>query len=95
MRYLDPMPTHTIENDEPLDRFVQDRVRSGSYQDANSVVHAGLGLLKARTDREQRKLARLNAAIQVGIDQIERGEGEIVPWDRLEHWLEGRGRDRA
>ena len=89
------MTTHTIEIDEPFDRFVEDRVRSGSYNDADSVVRAGLGLLKARTDREQRKLARLNAAIQVGIDQIERGEGEIVPWDRLEDWLEGRGRDRA
>ncbi len=89
------MTTHTIEIDEPLALFVEDRVRSGSYQDADSVVRAGLGLLKARTDREQRKVERLRAAIQVGIDEIERGEGIIVEdlaawFDRIEAEIDRR-----
>ena len=80
------MTTRMIQIDEPLDRFVEDRVRSGSYQDASDVVRAGLGLLKARADREHKKLERLRAAIQVGIDQIERGEGIVV--EDLEAWFD-------
>ncbi len=80
------MTTHTIEIDEQLDRFVEDRVRSGTYQDTDSVVRAVLGLLKARTDRRQKKLERLRAAIQVGIDQVERGEGVVI--NDLDSWFD-------
>ena len=80
------MPTQKIDLPEPLDRFVEDRIRSGYYPEVDSVVRAGLGLLKARTDRDRRKLARLNAAIQVGIDEVERGE--VIDVDDLGAWFD-------
>ena len=39
-------------------------------------------------ERDRRKLERLRAAIQLGVDEIERGEGEIVT--DLEAWFDRR-----
>ena len=86
------MATLSVNLTETLGGFVEDRVASGEFRDASEVVGAGLTLLKKRAEREQRKLERLRAAIQVGIDEIERGEGEVVEWDRLDEWLSGLGR---
>jgi len=86
------MATLSVNLPETLGGFVEDRVASGEFRDASEVVGAGLTLLKKRAEREQRKLERLRAAIQVGIDEIERGEGEVVEWDRLDEWLSGLGR---
>jgi antitoxin ParD1/3/4 len=80
------MATLSVNLTETLDGFVEDRVASGEFRDASEVVGAGLTLLKKRAEREQRKLERLRAAIQVGIDEIERGEGEVV--EDLEAWFD-------
>jgi antitoxin ParD1/3/4 len=80
------MATLSVDLTETLDRFVEDRVASGQFRDASEVVGAGLTLLKKRAEREQRKLERLRAAIQVGIDEIERGEGEVI--EDLEAWFD-------
>jgi len=80
------MAIRNVSLTEGLDRFVEDRVASGQFRDASEVVGAGLTLLKKRAEREQRKLERLRAAIQVGIDEIERGEGEVI--EDLEAWFD-------
>lgn len=81
------MATRNISLTEMLDRFVEDRVESGAYQNASEVVRAGLRLLQEQTDAHQAKLARLRAAIQVGLDEIERGEAVEV--DDVEAWIDG------
>jgi antitoxin ParD1/3/4 len=88
------MTARTIRLTEPQDQFVDDLVRSGAFPSADEVVRSGLDLLKARADRRARKLERLKAAIQVGLDEIERGEGETVEWDQLDDWLDGLGRSK-
>jgi len=54
-----------------LERLVNRKVKSGMYQTASEVVREGLRLLKERDE-----LDKLRAAIQVGIDEIDRGEYE-------------------
>ena len=89
------MATRNVSLTAPLDRFVEDRVTSGEFQNASEVVREGLRLLKRRTEVDAAKLARLRAAIQVGLDELDRGEGEVVgdlgAWfDAIEAELDGR-----
>ena len=80
------MSTRNVSLTDQLDSFVEDRVKSGDYQNASEVVRAGLRLLKAQTDREARKLERLRAAVQVGLDDIAAGRFEVV--DDLGRWFD-------
>ncbi len=86
------MATRNISLTETLDSFVEERVRSGAFQNASEVLRAGLRLLKAETDEHELKLARLRAAIQEGLDDLEQGRSEEVDWDRLDEWMDGLGR---
>ena len=72
------MATRNVSLTAPLDRFVEDRVTSGEFQNASEVVREGLRMLKRRTEVDAAKLARLRAAIQEGLDELDRGEGEVV-----------------
>ncbi len=63
---------------EPLDRFIDDRVGSGDYQNASEVVRAALRLLKRQSDNDGQTLAHLRAAIQAGIEDVEAGRFEVV-----------------
>jgi len=83
------MTTLNIDLPEPLDAFIQAQVGAGDYRDAADVVQAGLRLLKSQTEAEAAKLERLRAAIQVGLDELERGEGIEVT--DLEAWLDELG----
>jgi antitoxin ParD1/3/4 len=86
------MATRNISLTDQLDQFIESRVDAGAYQNASEVVRAGLRLLKAQEEAHALKLERLRAAIQEGVDEIERGEGEVVEWDQLDAWLDGLGR---
>jgi predicted transcriptional regulator len=50
-------------------------------------------LLKSQAEGEAAKLARLRAAVQLGLDEIERGEGIEVR--DIGAWLDGLGRERT
>jgi antitoxin ParD1/3/4 len=89
------MATRNVSLTDTLDKFVEDRVLSGDYQNASEVVRAALRLLQAETEARALKLQRLRAAIQEGLDEIERGEGIEVEWDQLDEWLDARGRQPA
>jgi antitoxin ParD1/3/4 len=69
-----------------LEAFVDSRVASGRYQSASDVVRAALRLLEtAERDREA-ALADVRHKIQLGLNQIQRGEifdGEEV-FDELD-----------
>ncbi len=56
-------------------KFVEDRITSGRYQDANEVLCAGLRLLEDRERLQAMKLERLRKEMKVGFDQLDRGEG--------------------
>jgi len=70
--------TRNVNLTNTLDRFIEDRVESGEFQNASEVVRAGLRLLKAQADREQLKLERFRALVQEGLDDLDAGRFEEV-----------------
>jgi antitoxin ParD1/3/4 len=89
------MTTRNVSLTDALDQFVEDQVQSGSFQNASEVVRAGLRLLKRDAEEHERKLARLKAAVQEGLDELDRGEGIEVDdlgayFDELEAKASGR-----
>jgi len=53
-----------------LEKLVNDEMKSGQYKSANEVVREGLRRVRLR----RQKLAALRREIQIGIDEIKRGE---------------------
>jgi antitoxin ParD1/3/4 len=57
-----------------LEKFVEDKVKTGMYQTASEVVREGLRLLKDQDSVKQRQMEELRRRIAVGTQQAERGE---------------------
>ena len=57
-----------------LDSFVQEKVESGLYHSASEVIRAGLRLLKEQDALREVRLEQLRKDINLGIEQIERGD---------------------
>lgn len=74
---------------EALKDFIQERVREGAYSNPSDYVRA-----LVRADRERmEKRAALQRNLAVGLDQLERGEGQ--PFDeRTVEQIKQRGRAR-
>jgi antitoxin ParD1/3/4 len=63
------------------ERRIAEQLQKGRYQSADEVIVAALALL----DERERRLAELRQQIEVGAEQIDRGQvtdGEVV-FDRL------------
>lgn len=76
-----------------LEQYVNGKVQSGMYHTASEVVREGLRLLKEREELHQHKLAELRRAVQVGVDQADRGE--VAPLtEELIADVKRRGRER-
>jgi len=82
------MATRNVSLTEMLDTYVEERVRSGSFQNASEVVRDALRLHKARADEEARKEERFRRLIQEGIDDIEAGRSEVIELDDLDEWFD-------
>jgi antitoxin ParD1/3/4 len=76
-RHNETMPTRNINLTDRLDRFIEKEVKSGHYGNASEVVRESLRLLQLRKQEEQAKLKWLRDAVQVGLDQANRGEGMV------------------
>lgn len=68
------MTTITITLRDEDQSFIADAVKSGFYITKSEVVATALGLLKSREDLRQIRRAHLKREIQIGIDQLNRGE---------------------
>ncbi|MEH1805563.1 type II toxin-antitoxin system ParD family antitoxin [Nostoc sp.] len=58
-----------------LEQLVKDKVNSGRYHSVSEVMGEALRLLDERDRHREQRLAELKAKIQVGIEELERGEG--------------------
>ncbi|MEH1854904.1 MAG: type II toxin-antitoxin system ParD family antitoxin [Nostoc sp.] len=58
-----------------LEQLVKDKVNSGRYHSVSEVMGEALRLLDERDRVQEKRLAELKAKIQVGIEELERGEG--------------------
>jgi len=56
-----------------LERFVTERMSRGRYSSPEKVIEEGLKLIQMKEDYE-RRLAELRKDLQIGLDQISRGE---------------------
>jgi antitoxin ParD1/3/4 len=86
------MATRNVNLTGMLDDYVEDRVRSGAFQNASEVVRDALRLHKARMDEDARKLERFNRLIQEGDDDIAAGRFVELDWDELDGWLDNLAR---
>lgn len=78
-----------------LEKFVQNKIGSGRYSTASEVVRDGLRMLQEQDQLHQMRLDDLRREVQIGIDEIERGEG--ITYDSIDDFIEDvkkRGRER-
>lgn len=69
------MPIHDINLTGHFDRFIQDQVESGRYQDASEVLRAGLRLLEQQHRAEQEQLSLLKNLANEGFQSLDQGDG--------------------
>lgn len=78
------MTTQTFTLTEHFERFIDDSVASGDYADPSEVVRDALRLLEQRRREDELKLQRLREAVQVGLDQLDRGEYREFSIDEID-----------
>ncbi len=57
-----------------LEELVRRKVESGLYNSSSEVVREALRLLEERDRLQEMRLSELKQEIQLGLDQLERGE---------------------
>jgi antitoxin ParD1/3/4 len=70
--------TVTLTLPPQLEAMIQKKIESGSYSDPSDVVQAALRLLEEhdrQASEDDERLLRLRAALKIGQDQVDRGEG--------------------
>jgi len=90
----------TVSLPDPLNAFVHQQVESGAYANAEEVVQASLRRFQRQYEEDAHKLTQLRSAIQVGLDQLDRGEGIKVAdvrafLDEIEAEIDAEAADRA
>jgi antitoxin ParD1/3/4 len=63
-----------LELDPEIDKAIDELVASGGYDSRREVVREAVALLKSREILREESLQRLRREIQIGIEQIDRGE---------------------
>ena len=83
---------------ERLEAWVREKVESGLYNNASEVVREALRAKMLAEMSEAEKLEALRKEIQIGLDQLDRGEFETLTLDDLKAELrvaQGREDDAA
>ena len=78
----------TIKEEDRL--FIAEAMKSGDYLTESEVVADAIAELKAREQLRRAQMAKLKAEIDLGIQQLDRGEGQ--PWNAEEIKAKGRKR---
>jgi antitoxin ParD1/3/4 len=68
-----PMPTRNVVITDQQALMIEELVSSGRYQNASEVLREGLRMLDQREKEDALKLKALQAAVQVGLDDIKAG----------------------
>lgn len=67
------MPTRNVVITDHQAKLIDALVESGEYQNASEVLREGIRLVEERRAAHAAKLEALRAAVQVGIDDFEKG----------------------
>jgi antitoxin ParD1/3/4 len=76
------MPTRNVVVTDHQAELIEGLVKSGRYQNASEVLREGLRLVEQREQEDAAKLERLRAAVDVGLEAVERGE--VTEFDSVE-----------
>ena len=82
------MTTVTITLRDEDQSFIEAAMKSGRYVSQSEAVSDAIAELRARDDLRRARLGELKAKVAVGIDQLDRGEGQ--PWNVDEIKAKGR-----
>lgn len=63
--------------------FVHEKVEGGYFANEGEVIHAALVLLRDQERARALRLEELRAKIRVGLDELERGEGQPLDMDDI------------
>ena len=66
-----------------LEAWVREKVDSGLYNNASEVIREALRAKMRAEMSEAERLEALKAEIQIGLDQLDRGETETLTLDQL------------
>ncbi len=66
-----------------LEAWVREKVDSGLYNNASEVIREALRAKMRAEMSEAERLEALKAEIQIGLDQLDRGETETLTLDHL------------
>jgi len=83
------MPTRNISLTREQDQFVASLVETGEYQNASEAIRDALRALRQRREEEALKLDALRALIDVGLDDLDRGDFDEIDDAGLEGYLKG------
>ena len=75
-----------IQLPDELNQFVNKSVQAGDFHNADEFFISVVSMYKDQVEEglgeaEQKKLESLRRDIQVGVDQLDRGEGSEMDWD--------------
>jgi antitoxin ParD1/3/4 len=82
------MPTRNISLTTEQDAFIDQVVDAGEYQNASEAVRDEFRALQQRRREDALKLKALGAAIQQGLDSVDRGDYDDVDESQLESYLD-------
>jgi len=89
------MATREITLTDRFERFIEDSVAAGHYADASELVRDALRLLEQRRHEDELKLQRLREAVQVGFDQLDRGEYIELHLDDIDDYFTRKDEEAA
>ncbi|MCL1800011.1 MAG: type II toxin-antitoxin system ParD family antitoxin [Promicromonosporaceae bacterium] len=72
------MPTRNVVITDRQQRFIEDAVRDGTYQNASEIFREGLRLAEFQWARRQEAIRCLQEAVDVGIRALDEGRYIVV-----------------
>ena len=71
------MPTRNVVITDHQAKLIDRLVECGRYQNASEVLREGIRLIEERENEQAAKLEALRAAVQVGIEDFEKGNYQV------------------
>lgn len=75
------MPGYHVSVTDHFERFIQQQVGAGKYQNASEVLQAGLRLLEQQLQADEQKLALLKKLATDGFESLDQGQGLSLAGD--------------
>ncbi len=82
------MPTRSIKITDHQDRFIDQSVQSGQYDDASEVIRAGLRLLELHDHQEKLKLEALRCITENAFKELDEGKSTTYTEETFDQFMD-------